>query len=108
MEDRIFEMEIKVDKNSNKFDMSLLEELKTLSDVPVKEFDKTIRKIMRKKSTCKLWWDNKLTNEWDGKMYRETNYRCCPSSRKARSIFCLVLDRKESGITVIDGFLSAV
>ena len=108
MEDRIFEMEIKENKNSREFDLSLLEELKTLVNIPVNKFDTMVRQIMKKKSSCKLWFDNKTVEEWNGKEYQEVNYRCCPSSHKARYFFCLVLDRKEDGITVTDGFLRAV
>lgn len=107
-EDTIFDMEIPIDKNSKEFDLSLLEELKQLKDIPVNKFDFLVRKIMRKKSSCKLWFDNKtVTERWDGKEMRETNYRCCPTSRKAYSCFCLMLDRRAEGITVLDGFLSA-
>lgn len=108
MEDRIFDMPLQIDKNSREFDLSLLEEIKKLSDIPVNKFDSLMKKIMRKKSSCKLWWDNKEVFEWDGKENRKVNYRCCPSSHKARHYFCLVLDRKETGITVLDGFLSAL
>ena len=61
MEDRIFEMELPVDKNSREFDFALLQELKTLKDIPVNKFDALMKKIMKKKSSCKLWWDNKTT-----------------------------------------------
>lgn len=107
-EDTIFYMEIPIDKNSKEFDLSLLEELKQLKGIPVNKFDSLVRKIMRKKSSCKLWIDNKtVTERWDGKEDRRTNYRCCPTSRKAYSCFCLMLDRRTEGITVTDGFLSA-
>ena len=108
IEDRIFEMEIKADKNSKEFDLSLLEELKSLVNIPVNKFDTMVRQIMKKKSSCKLWFDNKPVKEWNGKEYQEVNYRCCPSSHKARYFFCLMLDRREDGITVTDGFLRAV
>ena len=97
-----------MDKNSKEFDLIILEELKALTNIPVNKFNTSVRKIMRKKSSCKLWFNNKPIKEWDGKQYRETNYRCCPTSRKANYYFCLVLDRKDTGITVIDGFLSSV
>lgn len=108
MEDRIFEMKLSIDKNSREFDLTLLEEIKKLSNIPVNKFDLVMKKIMKRKSSCKLWWDNKEVKEWDGKQDRICNYRCCPESHKARYFFCLVLDRKESGITVTDGFLKAV
>lgn len=38
MEDVIFEMNMKVDKNSWEFDLGLLEELKALKNIPVNKF----------------------------------------------------------------------
>ena len=109
MEDCIFEMPDAVDRNSYEFDLALLDELKHLHTIPVRKFETTIRKIMRNKSTCKLWYTNNPSKEWDymTKTYRECNYRCIPVSRKARHYFCLVLDRSEEGITVKDGFLTS-
>ena len=108
MEDMLFESPLAVNKNSIEFDLTLLEEIKKLSNVPTKKFDTIMRKIMKKKSSCKLWFTNKPSKEWDGKTYRDCNYRCCPVSRKAGYYFCLFLERNKTGITVIDGFLSAL
>lgn len=108
MEDRLFEIPQNVDKNSREFDLALLEEIKNLTNIPAGKFDSVIRKIMRKKSSCKLWFTNNHSREWDGKSYRDCDYRCCPSSRKARYYFCLMLDRTNNGVTVKDGFLTAV
>ena len=112
MEDTIFDMPINmnINKNSQAFDLALLEKLKQLKNIPVNKFDATIRRIMRNKSSCKLWYDNKLVQEWDaGKLtMRNTNYRCPPKSRKAGNYFCLMLDRQPDGISVIDGFLSPI
>lgn len=106
--DSLFEMPVNVDKNSHEYDLALLEEIKALKNIPIKNFDSTMRKIMRKKSSCKLWFTNNPSREWDGKQYRDCNYRCCPSSHKARHYFCLMLDRTENSITVQDGFLTAI
>ncbi len=109
MEDNLFDLAFNnVDKNSREFDLELLKEIKSLSNIPVNKFDSIMRKIMRKKTTCKLWFTNIPSNEWDGKSYRYCNYRCCPSSHKARHFFCLVLNRDRDFITVTDGFLTAV
>lgn len=108
MEDTIFDMELTIDKNSTEFDLNLLEEIKKLSNIPVSKFDTVIRKIMKQKSSCKLWIAHKETTRWNGKEWRECNYQCAPSSHKARNYFCLVLDRHKNNITVVDGFLSAV
>lgn len=110
MEEKILEttLPLYIDKNSKEFDLTLLEEIKQLSDIHVNKFDTLMKKIMRKKSSCKLWWDNKTVQEWTGTEYRTCNYRCCPSSHRANYFFCLVLDRNETGITVVDGFLRAV
>ena len=108
MEDRLFEMPLNIDRNSREFDLALLEEIKRFHDIPATKFDALMRKTMRRKSSCKLWITNNPSTEWDGKQYRDCNYKCCPSSYKARSYFCLLLDRSDNGITVKDGFLSAV
>lgn len=107
MKDRIFEMEFPVDKSSKEFDLKLLNSMigKTFK---TKEFETEIKKIFRKKSSRKLWWDNKPVDLWDGKEYHKVNYRCCPSSHKARYIFGLVLERNEDCIVIKDGFLEAV
>lgn len=107
MEDRIFEMELPVDKSSKEFDLKLLKSIigKTFK---TEKFETEMRKIFRRKSSCKLWWDNKPVDLWDGKEYHKVNYRCCPSSHKARYIFGLVLERNEGYIVIKDGFLEAV
>lgn len=107
MEDILFDIKPIVDKNSWEFDKQLLKSIIGLS-IPTKKFDTEMKRIMKKKSSCKLWWDNKETTIWDGKEYHEVNYRCCPSSHKARCYFCLVLDRTEDFITIKNGFLSAI
>ena len=99
-----------MNRNSQEFDRILLEQMKALKNVPVKKFETEIRKILRQKSTCKMWWTNMESREWDAQKgeYRFTNFRCCPTARNAGNYFCLVLDRKETGIDVADGFLTAV
>ena len=108
MDNKIFEMELPKKKNSKEFDLALLEQIKTLKNIPVDEFDDLMIKIMKRKSNCILWWSNKPVREWDGGRYRKSNYRCCPSSPNANYYFCLQLDRQETGITVIDGFLREI
>ena len=107
MEDRIFEIELPVDKNSREFDLKLLNNIigKTFK---TEEFEAEIKKISKEKSSCKLWWDNKPVNLWDGKEYHVVNYRCCPSSHRARYIFGFILERNEEYIIVKDGFLEAI
>lgn len=107
MEDRIFEIELPVDKNSREFDLKLLNNIigKTFK---TEEFEAEIKKIFKEKSNCKLWWDNKPVNLWDGKEYHVVNYRCCPSSHRARYIFGFILERNEEYIIVKDGFLEAI
>lgn len=107
MEDRLFEMPSNIAKNSREFDLALLDEMKSLRNIPVRKFDSMIRKIMRKKSSCKLWFTNNPSREWNGREYRDCNYRCCPSSHNAKHYFCLMLHRTENEITVTDGFLTA-
>lgn len=67
MEDVIFEMNMKVDKNSWEFDLGLLEELKALKNIPVNKFNTVVRNIMKKKSSCKLWFNDNTVDKWDGK-----------------------------------------
>lgn len=107
MEDRIFEIELPVDKNSREFDLKLLNNIigKTFK---TEEFEAEIKKIFKEKSSCKLWWDNKPVNLWDGKEYHVVNYRCCPSSHRARYIFGFILERNEEYIIIKDGFLEAI
>ena len=107
MEDRIFEMELPVDKNSREFDLELLNSIigKTFK---TNKIEAEMTKIFRKKSSCKLWWDNKPVDLWDGKEYHRVNYRCCPSSHKARYVFGLILNENKDYIVVENGFLQAV
>lgn len=107
MEDRLFEIKPIINKNSNDFDKELLKSMIGLV-IPVNKFETEMQKIMRRKSSCKLWWDNKPTKIWDGKEYHDVNYRCCPSSHRARSFFCLVLDMEDGFVTVKNGFLEAI
>ena len=107
MEDVIFEMELPVDKNSREFDLKLLNSIIGKS-FETKKFETEMKKIFRKKSSCKLWWDNKPVDLWDGKEYHRVNYRCCPSSHKARYVFGLILNKNEDYIVVENGFLQAV
>lgn len=96
-------------KNSHEFDLKILNQLKTVKCKP-KDFEKQIRNIMKQKSSLKLWWDNKDTKIWsyDNKEYYDVNYRCCPQSKKARNLFCLVLNRNENEICVENGYLESV
>ena len=107
MEDIIFKMELPVDKNSREFDLELLNSIigKTFK---TNKFETEMRKIFRKKSSCKLWWNNKPYDLWDGKEYHRVNYRCCPSSHKARYIFGFILNENKDYIMVENGFLQAV
>lgn len=107
MEDVIFEMELPVDKNSREFDLKLLNSIIGKS-FETKKFETEMKKIFRKKSSCKLWWNNKPVDLWDGKEYHRVNYRCCPSSHKARYVFGLILNKNEDYIVVENGFLQAV
>lgn len=107
MEDKLFEMELPMNKNSKEFDLQLLQSMigKTIQ---TEKFETEMRKIFKKKSSCKLWWSNMPTELWDGKEYHHVNYRCCPASHRARFIFGLCLKRTEDYITIQDGFLEAL
>ena len=104
----ILGMDLSVNKNSRAFDLVLLEELKLLKDIPANKFEKTVRRIMRQKTSIKLWSSDRTSEEWDGEKYQEINFMCCPMSHKANYFFCLKLDKNDTTITVLDGFLRAV
>lgn len=107
MEDRIFKIKPYIDKNSKEFDLQILNDIvgKTFK---AKNFDTEMRKIFKRKSSRKLWIDNKPVDLWDGKEYHKVNYRCCPSTHNARYIFGLILEKNKEDIIVKDGFLEAV
>lgn len=93
-------------RSSKAFDLALLEELKSLTDIPIEEFDYCVAKIMKKKSRKRLCWSNMPVRERDEGKLRECNYRCIPESANAYYLFCLDLDRGKETITVRDGFLA--
>ena len=107
--DNLMGSPISLDKNSYEFDKLLLSTL-IGRIIPVKDFEKEMRKIFRQKSSCKLWWDNKVMDDfWSDMQYHKVNYRCCPSSHKARNIFGLYLKHGNDGNIIIkDGWLQAV
>lgn len=107
MEDNLMTMPTIIDKNSKEYDLSLLNEMIGM-EIPINKFETEMKRIMRKKSSCKLWWDNKLVKIWDGTNYHEVNYRCCPSSHRARHIFGLVLEYGNESIKIKEGFLEAL
>lgn len=108
-EDNLMDMPVKVNKNSYQFDKWLLSTL-IGKVIPIQDFEKEMKKIFRKKSSCKLWWDNKLINDfWSDMQYHTVNYRCCPSSHKARYIFGLYLEYgNDENITIKEGWLQSV
>lgn len=107
MGDIEFKVNLKADKNSKEFDEMILQSLIGKS-FAIENFEEELKKVFKKKSSSQLWWDNKPVDLWDGKEYHKVNYRCCPSSRKARYIFGLVLDRSEKVVTIKNGFLEAI
>jgi hypothetical protein len=93
-------------RTTDEFDLRILGELKGLQMVPVADFDAKVAAILKKKSPKKLWWSNLQVEMRDGESLRECNYRCVPESDNAHNYFCLILDRKSTGISVTDGWLS--
>lgn len=57
-----------MNKNSKEFDQELLNSL-IGKKIPISSFEDELQKIFKKKSSRKLWWDNKPTKIWDGKEY---------------------------------------
>lgn len=92
------------------FDLMLLDELKSLNNIPIKKFNARVHKIMQKKSKGKLWWQDDVVEKWDSKngKWKKTNYRCCPVDNNSKHIFCLVLKGDGKRISVVDGFLYAM
>lgn len=95
-------------ENLWELDLHLLEELKVLRNIPVKNFNSRVQKIMKKKSNNKLWWTDDVTEKWYQGQWRKTNYRCCPIDSNSKHIFCLVIKSDKARISVIDGFLYAI
>lgn len=98
-----------IDKNPLRYDEALMNELVGIS-FPINKFETELRKWFKYKSAAKLWWDNKHTKIWDGKAYHEVNYRCCPSSKRARRYFCFVLDTTKCNgyVTIKEGYFEAI
>ena len=88
-------------------DTELLQELIGMK-VDIKKFESELKKKFRKVSSCKLWFTNIPSKEWTGKEYKDCNFRCCPSSHKARNYFCLNLENEDNNIIIKNGFLTSV
>ncbi len=97
-------------KSDTAFDLQLLAELKALSGTPVDTFDTEVARIMKKKSSRKLWNGNfapSYEKDLDGNM-RKYNFKCCPESVSAKNLFCLLIERKDGKVFVTDGFLNRI
>lgn len=97
-------------KSDTSFDLQLLDELKGLSGTPADEFDSAVARIMKKKSSRKLWSGNfapSFEKDLDGNS-RRYNYKCCPESVSAKNLFCLLIEHKDGKILVTDGFLNKI
>ena len=92
--------------NENQFALTTYNGLKVI----VSEKDGYYNATNLCKQCGKEFFHYKETKEWDAQKgeYRFTNFRCCPTARNAGVFHCLVLDRKESGIDVLDGFLTGI
>lgn len=106
-EDVLFDYTPKINKNSWEFDKALLDSLIGMS-ISIDNFEKEMQKIFRKKTSAKLWWDNKPTEIWDGKEYHKVNYRCCPESHAARHIFGLCLKHENNNVVIKNGWLESL
>jgi hypothetical protein len=109
----LFDTTPKIDKYSFEFDLTILEQLKQIKTTP-ELFGDAVKKIMKQKSRAELWVSDAPHNIWvvneerSGGRYQAVNYRCCPTSKKAKFYFCLLLDKSDSEISVIDGWLTSV
>lgn len=94
-------------RNSYGFDEMLLNRLKAIS-CDSKIFLKEVKKIMREKSSSKLWYSFTDKKVWVNGKYENTNFSCCPSSHAAKNYFCLVIEEAGGITTVKDGYLVSV
>lgn len=96
-----------MNKNSKEFDQELLNSL-VGKKIPISSFEDELQKIFKKKSSRKLWWDNKPTKIWDGKEYHEVNFRCCPEASNTRYLFCMMLEHRDGYVEITEGYLEAL
>ena len=72
----------------------------------VADFEKEICKIMKKRSTSRLWCSNipDSIRDINGELHT-VNYRCIPESPKCENMFCLVLEHENGMVVVKEGYL---
>lgn len=81
-----------------------LENLMNLKDIPVKNFEKEIRRILGDR----IWWSNTPSEEKDGDTYRRVNYRCGRDTENHMYCLNLNMDLREGTVSVTDGFIAEV
>lgn len=96
-----------MNKSSKEFDQELLNSL-VGKKISISSFEDELQKIFKRKSSHKLWWDNKPTKIWDGKEYHKVNFRCCPESSNAKHMFCMVLEYRDGYVEITEGCLEAL
>lgn len=74
--------------------------------LPVEDFETEIRKIMKKRSSAKLWWSNMPdTVKDENGIFHEVNYRCIPESSSCLNMFCFVLEHMNGMVLIKEGYL---
>lgn len=93
-------------RNSYGFDEGILKELLNIN-CESKYFLSTVKTVLRKKSSSKLYVQ-KDKKVWHNGKYETYDFCCIPENHSSRNWFCLVL-REENGMTsVVKGYLSPV
>lgn len=91
-----------------KKDQEILAEL-IGKEIPIENFEDEITKIMKKRSSAKLWWSNIPDTIRDEKGdFHKVNYRCIPESSQCKNMFCLVLSHTNGMVHIKEGYLEEV
>ena len=75
----------------------------------VKNFETEIGKIMKKRSSAKLWWPNMPDTVRDESgISHKVNYRCIPESSSCRKMFCFVLEHMDGIVLIKERYLQKI
>ena len=89
----------------NNIDKEILQEL-IGKKFPVENFETEIGKIMKKRSSAKLWYSNMPdTVKDENGIFHEVNYRCIPESSSCQNMFCFVLEHMDGMVLLNEGYL---
>lgn len=75
----------------------------------VEDFETELGKIMKKKSSAKLWWSNMPDTVKDKNgISHEVNYRCVLESSSCQNMFCFVLEHMDRMVLIKEGYLQKI